>query len=187
MLRYFYRIFALTIAVLPCCKRKKIKSFWGLCLLTQIGGLTTLPRRPVAILRAFGTSVFCFAKIRCAHIFSVLSPDINRSVDIITKTEQNRKRTSAIQDKNRQWSKNYIGEKTFEGLKIVKLKINMQSNLLFNIFLHTVNYICFQGFSYFWKYKSISKLKFWYKNPLLDVLVFRFNQLNLWRVDKTEK
>ena len=76
MLRYFYHIFTIMIAVLPCCKRTKIKTFGGICLLTQIGGLTTLPRRPVATLRAFGTSVFCFAKIWCAHIFSVLSPDV---------------------------------------------------------------------------------------------------------------
>ena len=33
-----------------------------------------LPRPTTAILHEFGSSVFCSAKNRCAHIFSVLSP-----------------------------------------------------------------------------------------------------------------
>ena len=71
----FLTFFTLTIAVLRYFKRKKIETFEGLCTLIAISGLTALPRPPAVILRAFGTSVFCFAKNRSAHIFSVLSPN----------------------------------------------------------------------------------------------------------------
>ena len=36
------------------------------------------PRPPADVIRAFGTFLFCFAKNRCAHIFSVLSPECHQ-------------------------------------------------------------------------------------------------------------
>ena len=74
LLRYFYRIFTLTIAVLPWFKRKRIKTFFGICPLIPTGGLTALPRPPAATLCAFGTCVFCFARKRWAHIFYLYYP-----------------------------------------------------------------------------------------------------------------
>ena len=69
----FYPIFTLTITILACFTRKKLKLFRGFsptrsprhCPRTP-GGLAALPRPPALI-------VFGFAKNRCAHIFSVLS------------------------------------------------------------------------------------------------------------------
>ena len=57
MLRYFYRIFILTIFVLRCFKLKN-QILGGLCLLTATGRLTAFPRPPAVILLAFGVSVF---------------------------------------------------------------------------------------------------------------------------------
>ena len=37
-------------------------------------GAHSVPRPPADVLDVFGTFLFCFAKNRCAHIFSVLSP-----------------------------------------------------------------------------------------------------------------
>ena len=53
---------------------KKNSKIFGFAL-DPLGGLTAPPRPPADVLRAFGTFLFCFAKNRCAHIFSVLSPD----------------------------------------------------------------------------------------------------------------
>ena len=77
LLRCFYRIFTLTIAVLPCIKRKRIKTFRGLWPWLPLGGSYSTPKTPschFTCLRAFGTSAFCFAKNRRAHIFSIFSP-----------------------------------------------------------------------------------------------------------------
>ena len=71
----FYPIFTLAITILACFiqKTKKKKKNWGAStlqgyLLGPRKGLTATPRSPAAI-------VFGFAINRCAHIFSVLSPD----------------------------------------------------------------------------------------------------------------
>ena len=75
MVDIFYPIFTLTITVLARFIRKKLNSsgvsHLHLCqgiALDPLEGLTGPTRPPAAI-------VFAFAKKRCAHIFSVLSPE----------------------------------------------------------------------------------------------------------------
>ena len=70
----FYPIFTLTITILASFMRKKKQNYSGdlhPCLHQGITldsrGAYSSPRPPAAI-------VFCFAKNRCTHIFSVLSP-----------------------------------------------------------------------------------------------------------------
>ena len=72
LLRYFYRIFTLRIAVLPCLKQKE-SIFFGVLPLTHTEGAYSTPQFPAAILPAFGTSVFCFSKKPMRPYFSVLS------------------------------------------------------------------------------------------------------------------
>ena len=61
LLRYFYHIFTLTIAVLPCLNRKKSKVF-GVLPLTPTGVLTALLKKPMI-------DAHIFLKNRCAHVF----------------------------------------------------------------------------------------------------------------------
>ena len=70
----FYPIFTLTITIVVCFIRKDAKLFSDLhtrvhqgIALDPFGGLKASSRPPASI-------VFGFAKNRCAHIFSVLSP-----------------------------------------------------------------------------------------------------------------
>ena len=74
-----------TIAVLPLLYFHPRKQCFSLFLtknskilggfaLDPLGGSQHLPRPPADILHAFGTFLFCFAKNRCTHIFSALSP-----------------------------------------------------------------------------------------------------------------
>ena len=77
----FYPIFTLTITILACCIRKKKQSCSGICIhaFTKAlpwapWGLKAPPRPPASI-------VFGFAKNRCAHTFSVLSPGKVRALD----------------------------------------------------------------------------------------------------------
>ena len=73
----FYPIFTLSIIILVFYTKKKKKLFrgshprlhQGITLDLMVGGLTAPPRTAVAI-------VFGFSKNPCAHIFSVLSPEI---------------------------------------------------------------------------------------------------------------
>ena len=81
----FYPIFTLMITILACfIRKKKRKIVLGICTLmfTKVlpwtpwrggeGGLTARPGPP-----SFSI-VFGFSKNRCAHIFSVSSPESNR-------------------------------------------------------------------------------------------------------------
>ena len=71
----FYLIFILTITVLSCLRKKskivrvfRTQAFNKLSPWTP-AGVTALPRPPTAIVSGF-------AKNRCAHIFSVVSPEL---------------------------------------------------------------------------------------------------------------
>ena len=90
----YLRVQKKTIVVLSCIvfspletmfffvSHKKLKIFWGICplnphqgfALDPLGGSLSPPRPPADVLHAFSTFLFCFAKNRCTHIFSVLSP-----------------------------------------------------------------------------------------------------------------
>ena len=63
----FYPTFTLTITILACFIRKKAKLFRGFAP-------TGSPRHRPGPPRPLTSIVFGFAKNRCAHIFSVLSP-----------------------------------------------------------------------------------------------------------------
>ena len=90
----FYYIFTLGNDVFLRFSPKKFENFGGLrplnphqgFTLDPLGGLIAPPRPPADVLRAFGSFLFCFAKNRCAHIFSVLSPEevSNQSFTVYT-------------------------------------------------------------------------------------------------------
>ena len=65
----FYPKFTITITNLVCFIQKK-KVFWGFCTHHFTKTSPWASRRPPA------ATVFDFDKNQCAHIFSVLSPDI---------------------------------------------------------------------------------------------------------------
>ena len=72
LLRYFYRIFTLRIAALPCLTRKKSKPL-GVLPLTSTDGAYGTPQFPAAILRAFGTSVLLLKKTDAPNFFCIIS------------------------------------------------------------------------------------------------------------------
>ena len=74
-----------------------------------------LLRPPAAISRAFGTSLFCFAKNQCTHNFSVLSPD---------QQCQKHQKVIAAETKTKGKEKENQGDKVSMGEKILAKQIN---------------------------------------------------------------
>ena len=71
----FYPIFILTITILACFIRRKSKIVQGFAYTLSPRHRPGPPAGLNAPLRPTASIVFGFAKTRCAHIFSVLSPD----------------------------------------------------------------------------------------------------------------
>ena len=165
MLRHFYRFFTLTIAVLPCFKRKKTK-LQGLCPLTPTGRPSALPRSPAAILRPFDTSVFVLQKTD-APIFFPYYPLRPANIYFFkVNNRSTRKRSCEICSKltiqtqeRRQWRRSNVFIINFEYISqlfLVFLLLNLKKRML-------------AGLCVTWTYLFLNHLIFL---TLMDPLIF---------------